>query len=192
MTQPSSIAFNGKLHPSRYLLLLLAGMLCLSNISIYLTLQQTKIAPTWTMFFTTISSLLSLIALLRYWRHQLVYRLEIDQQGKIILRCLGKQKEMQRGQFNQFNQLNQLDYAASQPEALWSENAELSSQSVIWMHLLIVHLVLANDRKVSIVVLRDSLDANSFRRLNITLRWLLATRHRVLSAGKAENSGNFH
>lgn len=173
-----SIAVSTTLRPSRIGLSLLGVMLLLVNFSLGWTV--------WTLFhqimllalLTGIGVLAGGFSLFYMARHQKTYRLDMDTQGQIILRCLATKS-------------GQALELASVSNVLWSSRAELGKDTTIWPNVLLLHFKLDNAQIERIVVLPDSVDPVSFKHLRVALRWLMSTQKTLQQQGKTENQGNF-
>jgi hypothetical protein len=178
-----SIALSVILRPSRLLYILLGVMLLLANIGWTLGLSQIIQSPIWLGLLSVAGFLLSCIGFVRSIRQQKISQLDIDDDGRIIVRRLAQSESVfaKKG----------LNPSASDANIVWSATAELTEDSVVWSNIFVLHLSLATAQIEKFVILRDSIDPASFRRLGVALRWVMYDKKSVQIQENTDKQGNF-
>lgn len=158
-----SIAVSARILPSRILASMLALMLAIANAAIAYTGFSVKIDKITIFIFVFFSSLLSLFMLLRYYRRQQAVQLTISDSGAIIFRVMGSN----------------------------SLNVKLSASSTLWPQLMLLFLCDDDGQSIVLPILRDSVDAATFRKLSVALRWVAMQASSTLKLDADISSGNF-
>lgn len=181
-----SIALSVVLRPSRLLYGLQAAMLLLANLGWTLGLSQIIQTPILLGLASAAGIILSSIVFFHSVRQQKINQLDIDDEGRIIIRRL------RLGIARTELALNENQRAsASGFDLVWSANAELGEDSVVWSHLFVLHLRLLTGQVERIVILKDSVDPASFRRLGVALRWLMYEKKSRQIRENDSHHGNF-
>jgi hypothetical protein len=163
-----SIAVSATILPSRILTSMLAFMYVFANASIGYVGLSVEVGNMATLIIVLISSMLSLTMLLRYFRGQLLVRLDISDSGEMIFRILRRN-----------------------PSSSESLHVKLLERSTLWPHLILLSLC-SDDGKVFVVpILRDSVDGASFRKLSVALNWITTHSLGGVILNPDISSGNF-
>lgn len=163
-----AIALSATIHPSRMLAVMLVLMVVVANGSIAYLILSFERDLIEVISLTAVFGLASLFVMLRFFRMRQSVQLDISDSGNIILRVL-----------------------TSDVPGMDSVNVVMIDKSVLWSALLLLHLRSDDGRVRVFVVMRDCLDADSFRRLSVAVRWI--AMHTSIKAVSSMDvaSGNF-
>ncbi|MBX9868731.1 MAG: hypothetical protein K2X63_02950 [Burkholderiaceae bacterium] len=179
-----SIALSVILRPSRLLYVLLSLILLLANVGWILGLSQIIQTPILLGLASVAGFTLSCIGFFRSIRQQKISQLDIDDEGRMIVRRLRLARSG-----SAFNR--NISSGASEFDVVWSASAELGEDTVVWPNLFVLHLRLATTQIERIVILKDSVDHASFRRLGVALRWLMYDKKSSQMQENTNHQGNF-
>lgn len=163
-----SIAVSARILPSRILASLLALMLAIANAAIAYTGFSVNIDKITIFILVFFSGLLSLFMLFRYYRRQQAVQLTISDSGAIIFGVMG-----------------------SNPSHLDSLNVKLSESSTLWPQLMLLFFCDDDGQSLVLPILRDSVDAGTFRKLSVALRWVAMQASTKSKLDADLSSGNF-
>ena len=163
-----SIAVSATVLPSRILACMLVFMFALVNGSIAYLVFCFRANHIYIYLVIGLSIVLSVCFLIRYYRNQQVVRLDISDAGEIIFRSLAP---------------NSLDF---DPVSM-----KLSGRSTLWPQLMVLSFSSDDGKIVVVSVLRDSVDAVTFRKLLVALNWIMMHASGGTNFGTDMPSGNF-
>ena len=166
-----TIALTVVIKPSRIILCTLLCMSCLASLALALFLSNQQFLN---FFYPASSYLVGMLAFcllsgyaLHVWRKEGVWRLDVAADGTMKLR--------------------------EEPQARASGVAfsvTLNPHSVIWTTVMVLHLSPDDSKNRTLIVLKDSLDSDSFQRLRVSLLW--ARQHHLSNNNeKSHIHGNF-
>ena len=163
-----SIAVSATVLPSRILACMLVFMLVLVNVAIAYAGFSCKANKIYLSLLIFLCILLSLHILLKYYRRQRAFRLDISDAGDIIFR-------------------------SAAPNAMNFDpmNMKLLEGSTLWPQLMVLTLHSEGSKKVVLLILRDSVDAVTFRKLAVALKWIAMHASSGTNFGADMPSGNF-
>ena len=144
-----SIAVSATVLPSRILACMLVFMVALVNVSIGYAGFCFIANQVYISIGIILCIVLSTYKLLSYYRGQQLVRLDISESGDIIFRL------------TPCNTLN-----------VDPIKMTLSERSTLWPQLMVLSLRSDDGKIVVLPVLRDSVDATTFRKLSVALNWI--------------------
>lgn len=163
-----SIAVSATVQPSRILAYMLAFMFVLVNVAIGYLAFCFKANQLYFSLVIILSIVLSVHLLFSYFRRQQVVRLDISDVGDIIFQTVTP------------NSLN-----------LNCVNLIILESCTLWPQLMVISLRSEDGRIVVLPVLRDSVDAITFRKLAVALNWMAMQVSDGPNFGVDMPSGNF-
>ena len=163
-----SIALSATIYPSRALALMVLTMCALINAACLYVLARLNLAPDITTAVMIIWGLLSILVLMFFFRKRQSARLEIADSGSIILRILASDGCVQQ-----------------------SKSVLLSEKSSLWPYLLLLHFRSDDGYFFVLPVLRDSVDAKTFKMLSVALQWIAVHASNKQIRHVDVSSGNF-
>ncbi len=163
-----SIAVSATIQPSRMLASMLASMFVLANFAIVYAGLCTQVDKITILVIVLLSGLLSLTIFLRYCRRQHSVQLDISDSGDMIVRVL-----------------------RANPSYFDSLNVKLSERSTLWQQLMLVSLYSDNGQNITLPILRDSVDVDTYRKLSVALNWIAMHTSSRTIFGADSSSGNF-
>ena len=163
-----SIAVSATVKPSRILAYLLVFMLVVVNGNIAYIVYSFELDTTRFLLLVSAIGLASLLVLSRFFKKQHVKQLDISDSGDIILRVF--------------------THEAADGE---SKVVTLTVKSTFWPQLLLLHLRSDDGHVHVVLILRDCVDADTFRKLSLALHWIAMHVSTKVTLNTNAPSGNF-
>lgn len=157
-----TIAVSVMVSPSRLLTLAVRGMALLAALAIALVLfANSNLSANFRFQISLVASILIGSAIFRLWHPGKTFHIDISGIGQIRL--------------TQYSGVSIPYKNTGMPlDGSSGQLVQLSPDSILWPHLMLLRFKTAEARILSIPVLNDNLDASDFAQLLISCKWIAA------------------